>query len=347
MNIWEITVDHTTTVIDAMNKLNDTAKGILFLVDGDVLVGTVTDGDIRRHILKNGSLNDSVSVAANYHFRSITQNELHSAKALMDKNKLACIPIVSDDGKLVSAVFSRDNVDAAKPKLDIPVVIMAGGKGTRLYPHTKILPKPLIPIGECTITEHIIGKFLEYGCLDFSLIVNHQKNLIKAYFADQKIDYNLAFYDEDEPLGTGGGLKLLQEDIQNTFFMTNCDIIVNEDYEKILNHHRKRNNIITMVSATKNVTIPYGTLELNGNGSVVKVNEKPSLSFLTNTGLYIIEPDFLKYIPENEFVPITDTICRCIESGESVGTYPVSDDQWLDMGQLTEMENMRKRMGVD
>jgi NDP-sugar pyrophosphorylase family protein len=198
-----------------------------------------------------------------------------------------------------------------------------------------------------TITEHIISKFVEYGCSDFSLIVNHQRNLIKAYFADQQIPYALSFYDEDEPLGTGGGLKLLEGRMSGTFFMTNCDIIINENYENILKHHKKQNNIITLVSATKNVKIPYGTLELNENGSVVKIKEKPSFSFLTNTGLYVIEPRFLDYIPDNEFVPITDTIEKCIKHGENVGTYPISEDQWLDMGQLTEMENMRKQLGVD
>ena len=347
MDIWNLTVDKGVTIIDAMRKLNETAKGILFLVEGDILKATITDGDIRRHILQNRGLADSVSAVANYNFRYVTPNQTEKAQLLIEQGKLKCVPVVSEEGQLLSAVFSHDVITQKKPELNIPVVIMAGGKGTRLYPHTKILPKPLIPIGDFTITEHIIGKFVEYGCVDFSLIVNHQKNLIKAYFADQQPEYSLSFYDEDEPLGTGGGLRLLEGSINGTFFMTNCDIIVNENYENILSYHKKKKNIITMVSATKNVTIPYGTLELNEEGGVVKVNEKPAFSFLTNTGLYVIEPRFLNYIPPNSFVPITDTIELCIANNERVGTYPISEDQWLDMGQLSELETMRKRLGVD
>lgn len=347
MDVWKFTIGMNTTVIDAMKKLNETATGILLLIEGEIIKATITDGDIRRHILQNGCLTDPVSVVANYHFKSVKPEDTEAAHQILSSGKLTCIPVVSSEGRLISAVFAHEETKANKPALNMPVVIMAGGKGTRLYPHTKILPKPLIPIGEVTITEHIISKFVEYGCSDFSLIINHQKNLIKAYFADQQISYNLSFFDEDEPLGTGGGLKLLEGRMRGTFFMTNCDIIIQENYANILEHHNKQNNIITLVSATKNVKIPYGTLQLNGNGSVVQINEKPSFSFLTNTGLYVIEPRFLDYIPDDEFVPITDTIEKCIQNGENVGTYPISEDQWLDMGQLTEMENMRKRLGVD
>lgn len=347
MDVWKLTVDKDTTVIDAMKKLNETAKGILFLVEDDILKATITDGDIRRHIVYNGGLTDSVSKAANYNFRFIKQNQISDAQQIMDQAKLKCLPVIADSGQLLSVVFSHEEFKINRAELDIPVVIMAGGKGTRLYPHTKILPKPLIPIGDVTITEHIINQFLDYNCSDFTLIVNHQKNLIKAYFEDQQPEYNVTFYDENQPLGTGGGLKMLEDKIHSTFFMTNCDIIVNDNYESILNFHKKQKNIITLVSATKDVTIPYGTLELNNRGRVVQVHEKPSFSFLTNTGLYVIEPAFLEYIPKNEFVRITDTIELCIKNGEKVGTYPVSENQWLDMGQLTELEKMRKKMGVD
>lgn len=347
MDVWKIAVDVDISVFDALKKLNETARGILLLVEDGAVKATITDGDIRRHIISNGDLSEPISKVANYHFKHVSPDDIETAHRLVSEGTMGCVPVISSEGKLLSAVFPHDEIEKEEPLLDVPVIIMAGGKGTRLYPFTKILPKPLIPIGDVTITERIIKEFMKFGCSDFSLIVNHQKNLIKAYFADQKISYDISFIDEDIPLGTGGGLKLLEGDVKSTFFLTNCDIIIHENYANILEFHKHEGNIITLVSATKNVNIPYGTLEMNGEGTVTKITEKPSFSFLTNTGFYVIEPKFLDYIKEGEFAPITDIIENCIANNEKVGTYPISEDQWLDMGQLSELEVMKKRMGVE
>jgi dTDP-glucose pyrophosphorylase len=347
MNVINLEVSANTSVIHAMSALDKTAKGILFIVENGQLKATLTDGDIRRHILSNGNLEAPISAIANYHFTAIKESDLGSAQKKLKGKKLNCLPVVDENGLLVSAAFLNEDIIDIKPKLRVPVVIMAGGQGTRLYPYTKVLPKPLIPIGDITITEHIMNKFFEYDCSRFYMIVNNKKNMIKAYFNDQENTNDITFFDEDIPLGTGGGLKLLGGNINQTFFMTNCDILINEQYDKIYNFHKSEKNIITMVSAMKNITIPYGTIEINSFGKVTALKEKPSFSFLTNTGFYIIEPAFLDYIPDHQFIHITDIIESCIRQGEKIGTYPISEENWFDMGQLSELENMKNKLGVE
>ena len=141
-------------------------------------------------------------------------------------------------------------------------------------------------------------------------------------------------------MGTGGGLKLLQGKYTKPFFMTNCDILVDEDYGEILRKHNEENRIITIIGAMRHLEIPYGTIDVDNSGNVKKLHEKPTISHLVNTGLYLIDPKFLDYIPDNSFIHITDVIEKCIESGEKVGIYPISEKNWWDMGQFNEMEKM-------
>ena len=204
----------------------------------------------------------------------------------------------------------------------------------------------MIPIGEKTITEHIISRFHEYGCEHFDMIVNYKKNFIKSYFLDNENTYDVNFIDETEFLGTGGGLRLLKGRYKTPFFMTNCDILIEEDYAKIFEYHQKNKNIITMVCAEKNMIIPYGTVEVSKDGQAMGLKEKPSLSFTTNTGFYVIEPEFLELIPDNTFIHITDVIQKCIDMEKGVGVYTISEEKWLDMGQMEELEKMKKKLNL-
>ena len=229
-------------------------------------------------------------------------------------------------------------------QIDVPVVIMAGGKGMRLQPYTNILPKPLIPIGEKTITEHIIDRFENAGCNKFSMIVNYKKELIKTYFKESDNQYQIKWFDEEKPLGTGGGLSLLKKHIDKTFFFTSCDTLLLADYESILRFHKDNQNTITMICAWKNITLPYGIVEMGSNGIIEKMQEKPEMSFLTNTSIYIVEPDVIEDIPEEVSMTFPEIIQREIEKGCKAAAYPVSESEWLDMGQLSELEKMRERL---
>jgi dTDP-glucose pyrophosphorylase len=325
-----------------MEAINENSKGVAFVCDGVALKGVVTDGNIRRYILKKGDLNAPVSKVTNYDPKFANHHDNVDPQRFMRENSITALPVVNSRHEILSISFLDERQVYKPTDLGIPVVMMAGGKGTRLLPFTNVLPKPLIPVGENTIIEIIMDKFAFFGCRSFDIIVNYKRNLIKAFFDDFGKGYDINFVDEERFNGTGGGLCLIKERAKSTFFMTNCDIVVEEDYGEIIRHHRERKNIITLVTAMKTIPINYGTIEVADDGLVTGLTEKPNISMLVNTGLYVIEPEFLNYIPEDTFIHITDAIEACIRAGERVGAYPVSDAAWFDMGEMDELEKMRE-----
>jgi dTDP-glucose pyrophosphorylase len=347
MEIKDILIDENYSMLKAMEVLDKTAKRILFVAHEGKLMASITDGDIRRWILSKGNLDAKVKDVANYNPKFLYENDKSKASKYMKQNLIDALPIVDDNKKIVSVKFLGRQDIKNKKELNVPVVIMAGGLGTRLYPYTKILPKPLIPIGEIPIAEHIINRFHLSGINNFFLIINHKKNMIKAYFNEIEKDYKLTYIDEDIALGTGGGLSLLKGIIDTTFILTNCDIIVKEDYEKIYNYHKKENNLITMVCSLKNITIPYGVVEINKNGQIENIKEKPVIPFFTNAGLYVVEPIVINELIKNMPERFTDIIERYRQAGEKIGVYPISEYAWMDMGQFEEMEDMIKRLEND
>lgn len=347
MELLELLVDEEKSIIEAMDLINKNSKRILFVNKDKKLVASVTDGDIRRWILKKGSLDAKVKDIANYEPFYLEENKENMAKEFMNNNFIDAIPIVNKQMEILSVVFLKEESTAQRKELKVPVVIMAGGFGTRLYPYTKILPKPLIPIGEIPIVEHIINRFNKYGSTNFYLILNHKKNMIKAYFNEIEKAYNVHYIDENKPLGTGGGLSLLKDKINTTFILSNCDILVEEDYQKIYEHHKNQNNLITMVCSVKNIKIPYGVIEINENGEIDSMKEKPEISFFTNTGFYIVEPKVIRDSEEDKIIGFPDIIEQYRSQGEKIGVYPISENRWLDMGQLDELEEMRRRLERD
>jgi NDP-sugar pyrophosphorylase family protein len=172
--------------------------------------------------------------------------------------------------------------------------------------------------------------------------------MIKAYFNDTDKDYNIHFWDEDRPLGTGGGLYLLKDCISSTFILTNCDILILEDVRNMVQHHKEENNKATMVCSLKNFEIPYGIVNFAEGGEISSFEEKPQLSFFTNTGYYILEPDIFNYIDQDEKIGMPDIIDRMRRDGMKVGIYPISENAWLDMGQFDSMESMEQKLkGLD
>lgn len=331
-----------TSVRDAMSAIDKVKPQIVFLVDDGKLVASLTDGDIRRYLLKGGKLTDLAIEAANKSPKSAYN--IQAAHELYHNRNFIAIPIVDETMKMFDIYIGKEKTGEQFAHLDIPVVINAGGKGTRLEPYTKILPKPLIPVGELPIIEHIMQRFMVYGCDQFSLIVNYKKELMKAFFADSEKKYDVTWYDEEKPLGTGGGLCYLKGKLDKTFFFSNCDNILLSNYESMLRFHRENKNTITMVCAYKNIKIPYGVIEMGENGSILEMKEKPEFSFLTNTGIYIVEPEVLDDIENNVAIGFPDIIEKERDKGKKVAIYPVSENDWLDMGQLTELEKMRIRL---
>jgi dTDP-glucose pyrophosphorylase len=347
MDVKNFLIDEDSTMIESMELLDKGAKKVLFVAKQGKLIATITDGDIRRWILKKGDLDAKVKDIANYNPKFLEEKNKAIAKEYMKKHSIEAVPIVDDNMQIILVVLLNNQEFEKQKKINVPVVIMAGGLGTRLYPYTKILPKPLIPIGDIPIVEHIINRFHNNGCKDFYLIVNHKKNMIKAYFNEFEKDYSVRYIDEDRPLGTGGGLSLLKGKINHTFILSNCDILIEEDYEKIYQYHKRESNLITMICTLKSIKIPYGVIEIGEHGEIDSMKEKPEISFFVNTGCYIVESRIIEDIEKEKAIGFPDIIDRYKNAGQKIGIYPISENAWIDMGQLDEMEEMRKRLNID
>lgn len=349
MSIDNFLVSPDITILEAMEVINRNAKGIVFIGNSNRLLGTVTDGDIRRYILKKGDLSDRVIKIANCNTVWLGVDAEQQFAQIMSQNSISAVPVLNSNKEILRIYFADGEMAGCGEKnvvLDVPLVIMAGGKGTRLKPFTDILPKPLIPIGDKTITEYIVDKFVCYGCSDVYMIVNYKKDFIKAYFQDSNYRDIIKFVDEINFLGTGGGLKLLEGQLNKSFFMSNCDILIDADYRKILEYHNNNHNMITLVCAKKEFKIPYGTVSIDGTNSITGLAEKPAYSYLVNTGFYVIQPEILKIIPMDTFIHITEIIEMCIKENIKVGAYIIEEDAWMDMGQFDEMEKMKQKLGV-
>ena len=343
-NMQEFIGKRTLTLSEAMQQIDHNSSGILFLVDEQQhLVGCITDGDVRRFLLSGGKMSAPALDAANRSPR--VANDLEEAKALYHKKNYVAIPIINKDGILIDLFTGEPgNNKKRKKPLNIPVVINAGGKGTRLDPFTKVLPKPLIPVGELPIIELIMQEYQSYSCSKFHIIVNYKKELIKAYFADNERNYDITWYDEEKPLGTGGGLSLLKGKFNDTFFFANCDALLTANYESMARFHKENGNSITMICAYKNINIPYGVVEMGPKGVLEGMKEKPLMSFLTNTGIYIVEPEVVDDMVDGENIGFPDIVERQRQKGRRVGIFPVSENEWMDMGQISELEKMRVKL---
>jgi len=339
-------IESKITIRQALKKLNQGGEKCLVVTDNkNILLGTLSDGDLRKAILNGSNMSNSIHNIYNPKPTVLIEGEyeIDEAKKLFTQKRFDLIPIVNDLGELIDILLwetiLNDGKKSKKENLNVPVVIMAGGKGTRMEPFTNVLPKPLIPIHDKPIIEHIIERFTYTGCFDFYLTVNYKAKILKAYFEELNPQYKISFVDEDEPLGTAGSLRLLEGQITTPFFVTNCDIIIKADYQKLYNFHLKNEFDITLVASAKEYVIPYGTCELNGDGHLDHINEKPQYDFLVNTGLYVLNPNILKLIPQNKFYHITHLMEDLKIDGKKIGVFPVDDDAWIDIGQWAEYKN--------
>jgi dTDP-glucose pyrophosphorylase len=340
----DITVKPKITIRQAMKKLSQSGEKCLVIIDNKgTLLGTLSDGDLRKAILNGTGMHDSIIgiYQSNPTVLVDGKYEIYEAKKLFTDKRFDIIPVINEQNKLTDILLFGDIIynngtRQVGKDLNVPVVIMAGGKGTRMEPFTKVLPKPLVPIHEKPIIEHIIERFTDIACSDFYLTVNYKGKILKAYFEELQPEYKISFVNENKPLGTAGSLQYLKGKFDKPFFVTNCDIIIKADYRSLYEFHQKGGYDITLVASAKEYIIPYGTCELNGNGHLSHINEKPKYDFLINTGLYILNPDVLNLIPKDKFYHITHLIEDSKSQGKKVGVFPIDDDAWIDIGQWAE-----------
>ena len=345
IKLEDLLIETNISIKKAMKVLNKVAVGCLIVTDKNKnLIGTLSDGDIRRSILKGCDFSEEIKNAYNKKPHAIFSHDYIAEQAEKDLNRLNIdlIPII-DKNKRVIDFFNNKGLYKAqqikKLKFSIPTVIMAGGEGTRMEPFTKVLPKPLIPVGEMTIIEHIINKFSYVGCKNFYLSVNYKKEINKAYFKNLNPNYSIKYLEEDQPLGTAGALRFLKDNIKTSFFSVNCDVIIKADLADIYDFHMNGDFVMTIVASAKEYIIPYGVCELNKKGCLSNVNEKPVFDFLINTGLYVIRPDILDRIPKNKLYHITHLINDLLSTNSKIGVYPINEENWTDIGQWDEYKN--------
>lgn len=338
-------ISPSSSLLDAMKQMDEAKVKILFVFDEEHFEGLITIGDIQRAIIKNIALEESVSLVINKNkiYGHLTEGE-EVIKDKMRKLRAEVMPILDEKNDLVNVWFWSDifenNDITHREKINLPVVIMAGGKGSRLKPITNVIPKPLVPIGDKTILEVIMDQFESIGCQKFYMSVNYKANMMKYYLNQLDHKYNIEFFMEEKPLGTIGSVSLLKGKITTPFFVSNCDSINEQDYRDVWDYHVNNHNDMTIVTMVKSIKIPYGVIETGEDGLMTALKEKPEQTYQVNTGVYILNPELIDDIPEGEFFHITNLMEKVQARGGRIGCFPVSEHSWHDMGEWPEYLKM-------
>lgn len=346
----EFLISPKSTLRVAMSQLDKTHKKVLFVVDEKgMLVGSLSDGDLRRWILSEGLLEADVFSACFKQTFSVTEKyNVEELKAICIREKYLAIPIIDEAGKLKDILFwdhlfEDETQKLPKKNIKWPVVIMAGGFGTRLEPFTKVLPKPLIPVGDKTIIERIIDSFLKYEVGYFIISINHKSKIIKSFFEELNPEYQIEYIQETEPLGTIGCLSNLKGKLTTPILVTNCDIIIDTDYSEFVDFHVSNEYDISLVASLITHKIPYGICEIENGGNLIQLLEKPEYSFLVSTGMYIISQKVIDLIPANTTFHVTDLIEKVKNLGGKIGVFPISQSSWFDTGEWHEYKKTVER----
>lgn len=335
------------TIIQTMKLMDDKFTKLLLVFEGDKFFGMITNGDLQRAIISHIPFDTPISKIVNREgklFAHIGDNR-DKIKEWMLAKRAELMPVLDANGELVDVIFWDDvlsdtpSVDC-RPKIDLPVVIMAGGKGTRLKPITNVIPKPLVPVGDKTILEVIMNQFEGIGCHKFYMSVNYKADMMKYYLSQLEHKYDIEFFMEAKPLGTIGSVSLLKGKITTPFFVSNCDSINEQDYRDVWDYHVQNHNDMTIVTMVKSIKIPYGVIETGADGLMTALKEKPEQTYQVNTGVYILNPELINEIPQGEFFHITHLMEKVQARSGRVGCFPVSEQSWRDMGEWPEYLKM-------
>ena len=342
-------VSAETSIIQTMKIMDERITKLLLVFEGERFLGLVTNGDLQRAIIAHIPFDTPVKQIVSWKGKRYAHkgDNRESIKEWMLTKRAELMPVVDENGQLLDVVFwdevledtpSPDN----RPKIDLPVVIMAGGKGTRLKPITNVIPKPLVPVGDKTILEVIMDQFEGIGCHKFYMSVNYKADMMRYYLNQLPHHYDVEFFQEEKPLGTIGSVSLLKGKIETPFFVSNCDSINEQDYRDVWDYHVSNRNDMTIVTMVKSFRIPYGVIETGADGLMIALKEKPEQTYQVNTGVYILNPDLIDEIPQSEFFHITQLMEKVQAKGGRVGCFPVSEQSWRDMGEWPEYLKMIK-----
>ncbi|MCP4697945.1 MAG: CBS domain-containing protein [Gammaproteobacteria bacterium] len=338
MKDWRQTlVSPAASIHDTIQTIDTGSMQIALVVDAKhKLLGTVTDGDIRRAILKGISLDEPVCSVMNPH--PVTVDDKVSDEQILAGMKhagLHRIPVVTQDGTLVRLAVLGDLIQPAeRPN---PVVLMAGGLGTRLHPLTYESPKPMLEVGNKPVLQTIIENFREQGFVHFFLSVNYKAEIIKTHFGNgSRLDINIRYLHEKKRLGTGGALTLLPEQPHSPTIVMNGDLLTKVDFRHLLDFHSEHNAKATMCVRKYDFQVPYGVVEIDRQ-RILSIQEKPVHQFFVNAGIYVLEPDTLSMIPRDTYFEMPALFEKLLEQQEETVVFPIRE-YWIDIGQMADLE---------
>ena len=337
LNHNEITIFKNQTIKEALEVIDKGAIRIAIVLDEQMkVIGTITDGDIRRGLLNGLELGSQIE---SLYFKEPTLANINdSRESIIQKalsKRLYQIPIVDDEGKLVDiedlATLLKVNTRRNR------VILMAGGLGTRLRPLTEDIPKPLLKVGNKPILETIIENFAKYGFVNITISVNYKADMIKSYFGDgSKFGVNIDYIEETQRLGTAGALSLLESRPQEPFFVMNGDLLTNVNFTHLLDFHSFENSVATMCVREYDYQVPYGVIETDGS-NITSIKEKPVQKFFVNAGIYTLSPQVFEYIPKGEFFDMPTLFEKLITEKLKTISFPVHE-YWLDIGRMSDFE---------
>ena len=330
-NIKKFCVTSQASLKSCLEKINNTGISTLFVINKfKKLIGTISDGDIRRALIKGVSLDNDIK---KFYYRNPykVSKELNNDEALkvLIKRQISIIPLINKKNEIIN-FYSQKSILKSNTYSN-SVIIMAGGKGLRMKPFTNLFPKAMLPYNESTIIEEIIKKFKEENFNNFFITTGFKSNVLKKHIISQKYK-NINFSKEMKPLGTIGGIKMIEKKISDIFLLTNCDTLIDLDYKNLIDFHNQNNNLITVVSAISQTKINYGVCKVNKNNDLKNIQEKPNFNFLLNTGFYVMNKKVLKNIPSNKYFNSTDLINTCVTKKLKIGIYPIASSKWKDVG---------------
>ena len=336
-NIENIKLRQNATIKEALEIIDSGAMQIALVVDdNDKLLGTLTDGDIRRGILMGLDLDSSIETIV---FKEPAVAKISSTKEEILKialsKKLHQIPIVDDNGIVLDL---KEIEELVEPKIKTNrVILMVGGLGTRLRPLTQDMPKPMLKVGNKPILQTIVEKFAEYGFVNITMCVNFNASIIRDYFGDGKeFGVNIDYVLEQKRMGTAGALSLLKERPSEPFFVMNGDLLTNVNFEHIFNYHMLNKATATMCVREYDYEVPYGVVKMNDN-KITAIAEKPVQKFFVSAGIYMLSPEILDLIPKNEFYDMPALFEKLIKLSKNVISFPIRE-YWLDIGRMEEYQ---------
>ena len=331
-----IFITETTPLIETLRRIDEGNLQLAIVERDGKIVGTVTDGDVRRALLNGVGFDASVDRVMN---RAPTTAPVGISNAgalnLMRRHSIHQLPVVDTDGKVVEVKLIDDL--ALAPQSDHWVVLMAGGLGSRLKPITDDIPKPLIRVGDKPILETVLGGFVKAGFGKFFISVNYKAEMIREYFGDGSTwGVDISYLEENERLGTAGALSLLPERPKQPFFVMNGDLLTTVNFEQMLKYHREHQAFSTVCVREHSVTVPFGVIDFDDH-RLLGIREKPTQKFFVNAGVYLLDPGVLDLIAVNEVVDMPTLIERTIACGKPSVVFPLRE-YWIDVGRLDDLQ---------